>query len=421
MNRCDGRSVCSTNTVSRVDSGAAVWWRSTDLIPVQQLLTALRCVYTAFKSQIKLHHVGVSRSHTHTGTNLHSTWVIRAGESVAAQRVVYSQGKTPGGFVATVGAVDSRGWGCVCAAFSPLLILTAPRAPLASPGAANLPCYSCDGGDDSRRRVLRSPLPDTSTVLLLSVISGLLRSQSELEIIPHPHQPPSVSPRVSHFSPLLWFSLFSRLWGESSHMILSFSFHTEKLALRATPSQGFVTRNRRRREEREEGDGWGGGREERKKGKEKREFNPLCGTSWMDLSASPCPCAEEVSPVRTKHTAERPWRCVMCQQPPLEHDLRVCVCVCVCVRGAAACVRPQPTTPAGRITAGTREDFKKGTQTGLRPLASLNEGPRPTQSRGTRQPRGRIETASFGRALVCFQTKCLPTWGLTPGHPGVAF
>ncbi len=49
------------------------------------------------------------------------------------------------------------------------------------------------------------------------------------------------------------------------------------------------------------------------------------------------------------------------------------MCVCA-VRGAAACVRPQPTS-AVRITAGSGEDFKKGTLTGLRPLASPNKGP----------------------------------------------
>lgn len=42
--------------------------------------------------------------------------------------------------------------------------------------------------------------------------------------------------------------------------------------------------------------------------------------------------------------------------------------------GAAACARPQPTS-AVRIAAGTREDFKKRSQTGLRPLASPNKGP----------------------------------------------
>lgn len=57
--------------------------------------------------------------------------------------------------------------------------------------------------------------------------------------------------------------------------------------------------------------------------------------------------------------------------------MRVCVCVRACVsvvRGAAACVRPQPTS-AVRIAAGTGEDFKKGTQTGLRLLAPPNKGP----------------------------------------------
>ncbi|CAB1450571.1 unnamed protein product [Pleuronectes platessa] len=77
--------------------------------------------------------------------------------------------------------------------------------------------------------------------------------------------------------------------------------------------------------------------------------------------------------------------------------------VCVCVRGAAACVRPQPTTPAVRITAGTREDLKKGTQPGLRPLASLHEGPRHRPSGGPQRPRCLIETASFGTKAVFIQ------------------
>lgn len=58
-------------------------------------------------------------------------------------------------------------------------------------------------------------------------------------------------------------------------MILSFSFYTEELTLRATPSQGFVTRNQGRRR-----------RKRRKKERKERKFNPLSGTSLVDLSAS---------------------------------------------------------------------------------------------------------------------------------------
>lgn len=65
----------------------------------------------------------------------------------------------------------------------------------------------------------------------------------------------------------------------------------------------------------------------------------------------------------------------------------------VCECAAAACVRPQ-SAPAVRITAGTWEDFKKGTQTGLRPLAP--EHWPLTQTRGPQQPLHRlIKTVSL--------------------------
>lgn len=47
-------------------------------------------------------------------------------------------------------------------------------------------------------------------------------------------------------------------------MILSFSFYTEELALRATPSQGFVTRNQEEEEEEKRSAGKKGQRKEKK-------------------------------------------------------------------------------------------------------------------------------------------------------------
>lgn len=60
---------------------------------------------------------------------------------------------------------------------------------------------------------------------------------------------------------------------------MSFSYYTQGLALRATPSQGFVTRNQHEEEEEEEG---------KKKKKTKREFNPLSGTDYMRLYSPQC-------------------------------------------------------------------------------------------------------------------------------------
>lgn len=73
-------------------------------------------------------------------------------------------------------------------------------------------------------------------------------------------------------------------------MILSFSFYTEELALRATPSQGFVTRNQRRRRK---------GKKQETERKKERGFYPLSGTSYKVLSAS---LVSEVLAVRTEQT-----------------------------------------------------------------------------------------------------------------------
>ena len=125
-------------------------------------------------------------------------------------------------------------------------------------------------------------------------------------------------------------------------------------ALRATPSQGFVTRNQRRRRRRRKR----GGRKKKERNRREREFNPLSGTSRMDVSASLSAQKFEGS-VASRHTGV-----VVALRLCASLHWKWCVCVCVCVCACAlrrvcdcVCARPQPTS-AVRITAGTWEGLK---------------------------------------------------------------